>query len=264
MSAGEGLAEAGGLREPNHGAEGCDLMFRKTRQASRPRRVTVGTIMIVAGAVVTLTPLGISAYGEISWRWEMKQYAAAPNPLLLTPVGQTPPAPEAETVAPPPEAPEESEGPPTGGRLQVLSFDRRKELPTYQIEIPKLGMKYMVGEGIDNPVLAKGPGHYPQTALPGELGNAALAGHRTVRGRPAFFYRLNELQLGDEIRIGYQDRTLSFAVEKVYLTTPYDLAVLSPTATPSLTLTTCDPPGSDEQRLIVTARLIGVTERQPE
>lgn len=207
---------------------------------------------MVAGALVILTPLAISSYEAILWQKELRQFAEAPSPVLLTPVGEAPPpAPvvaPAETGKPPEPQPESKEWKP-------LTFDRRVGLPTYQLEIPKIGVKYLVGEGVDNPILAKGPGHYPQTALPGEIGNAAVAAHRTVRGRPAFFYAIDKLEPGDEIRVRFQDVTLIFQVEKVYLTDPYDLAVLNPTDYPSLTLTTCDPPGSDEQRLIVTSRL---------
>jgi sortase A len=229
------------------------------QQKGRPKRSTLGNILLVVGALVIVAPLGVAAYDEIMWRWEMRQYAEAPSPVLLTPVGEaatTPPPAPGET-----ENPSQFEPPPRSEDLPLLRFDRARGLPTYQIEIPKLGITYLVGEGIDNQVLAKGPGHYPQTVLPGEVGNAALAAHRTVRGRPAFFYSIDELQPGDEIRIGYRDKTLIFQVERSFLTTPFDLGVLAPTAYPSLTLTTCDPPGGDEQRLIVQARLTQVKER---
>lgn len=81
-----------------------------------------------------------------------------------------------------------------------------------------------------------------------------------MRGRPAFFYAINQLEPGDTILVGYRDKTLTFAVERVFLTTPFDLTVLNPTPYPTLTLTTCDPPGSDEMRLIVRAQLIKVAD----
>ena len=50
-----------------------------------------------------------------------------------------------------------------------------------------------------SPTSTKGPGHYPGTPLPGQIGNAAIAGHRTTHGAP--FYRINELAKGDRIKI---------------------------------------------------------------
>lgn len=239
----------------------------------RSRRLPLANLLIVAGALVLLTPVAFILYDEALYRLEMGR-VPQPSPVLLTPVGETapPPAlpPSPPPPAPPPPAPvavpepEEpaalSESP---ADLPVVQIDRTEGIPTYQIEIPKLGLSYLVGEGIDDPVLAQGPGHYPQTALPGEAGTAAVAGHRTIRGKPAFFYSIDKLQPGDEIRIGYRDRSLTFEVQAVYLTSPYDLSVLDPTTYPSLTLTTCDPPGSDEKRLIVTSRLKRSTEANP-
>lgn len=240
----------------------------------RPRRLTVGNTLLVVGALVLLTPLAFTAYEEIMWRLEVKYFTEAPSPVLLTPVGETAThRPDPSTPPPTPPPPENPAGntvpggqgdkttpPSTAEEVKPLVFDRSQGIPVYQLEIPRIGVKYLVGEGVDNPVLAKGPGRYPQTSLPGELGNAALAGHRTVRGRPAFFYAINELQPGDTILIGYRNKTLTFEVERVFLTTPFDLTVLDPTPYPALTLTTCDPPGSDEMRLIVRAKLVKVAD----
>lgn len=245
-----------------------------SRRGNRPRRVSMANLLILGGALVLLTPLAFTAYEEIMWRLEVKYFAEAPTPVLLTPVGENATQLPDPVPAPPPVSETPSGSTPPGGEngskppdppaqpgeFEILSFDRSQGVPVYQVEIPRIGIKYLVGEGIDNPVLAKGPGHYPQTALPGELGNAALAGHRTVRGRPAFFYAINELEPGDEILVGYRDKTLTFSVERVFLTTPFDLSVLNPTPYPALTLTTCDPPGSDEMRLIVRAKLIKVAD----
>ena len=67
------------------------------------------------------------------------------------------------------------------------------------IRIPKIGVDQAVVEGVSLASLRKGPGHYPSTPLPGEAGNAAIAGHRTTYGAP--FNRLDELVAGDEIQV---------------------------------------------------------------
>ena len=69
--------------------------------------------------------------------------------------------------------------------------------PVAKIEIPRIGVDWIVVEGVDVADLRKGPGHYPGTALPGVRGNVAIAGHRTTYGAP--FQDVNELEPGDEI-----------------------------------------------------------------
>ena len=56
--------------------------------------------------------------------------------------------------------------------------------------IPRIGVNVYVVQGVSDEDLRRGPGHYPQTALPGQVGNAAIAGHRTTYGAP--FYSLND------------------------------------------------------------------------
>ena len=76
---------------------------------------------------------------------------------------------------------------------------RRSATPVGIMQIPKIGLERAIVQGIGVPDLRKGPGHYPATPLPGQLGNAAIAGHRTTYGAP--FNRLDELALGDPIDI---------------------------------------------------------------
>jgi len=110
-------------------------------------------------------------------------------------------------------------------------------------------------EGVGEADLTKGPGHYPQTVLPGEQGNAAIAGHRTTYGAP--FFRLNELTVGDPIYvIDTTGRRFLYTVSAApMVVSPNDIAVLDPTTTATLTLTTCNPRFSATNRLVVVAAL---------
>jgi sortase A len=65
--------------------------------------------------------------------------------------------------------------------------------------IPTIGVSEYVVEGTDADLLRKGPGHYPDTPLPGQPGTSAIAGHRTTYGAP--FRRLDELKKGDRILV---------------------------------------------------------------
>jgi sortase A len=122
--------------------------------------------------------------------------------------------------------------------------------------IPKIGVDKYVVEGVQEDDLVNGPGHYPGTVLPGQDGNAAIAGHRTTYGAP--FFNLDQLRAGDLIEItargGEQFR---YQVTASKVVSPDDVAVLDPTTTPELTLTTCNPRYSATSRLIVTAALVG-------
>ncbi len=126
--------------------------------------------------------------------------------------------------------------------------------------IPRIGLDKYVVEGTNEQDLRRGPGHYTGTAYPGQLGNAAIAGHRTTYGAP--FFRLGEMAPGDPIYI--TDLTGHTWVYKVSarpeVVSPDDVAVLDPTPFAQLTLTTCNPKFSASSRLIVFARLVGAAQ----
>ncbi|MHB8513031.1 MAG: class E sortase [Actinomycetota bacterium] len=130
-----------------------------------------------------------------------------------------------------------------------------------RLRIPKLGVNVIVVEGTSGNALRAGAGHYEETALPGDVGNVAIAGHRTGFGEP--FRNLDQLRPGDLI---YLDTPLGPYTYKVsasvdghvnpWITDPDDWAVTVPLPTPTLTLTTCDPPHTSHNRLIVRADMI--------
>jgi sortase A len=123
--------------------------------------------------------------------------------------------------------------------------------------IPKIGLNAFVVEGVSDADLRRGPGHYPQTVLPGQNGNSAIAGHRTTYGAP--FYSINELKTGDSISLtDTAGRTFVYKVSQSPLVvSPSDVSVLTNTPYPQLTLTTCNPRFSASSRLVVLARLTG-------
>jgi sortase A len=123
--------------------------------------------------------------------------------------------------------------------------------------IPKIHLDVFVVQGVSDDDLRLGPGHYPGTVLPGQQGNAAIAGHRTTYGAP--FFSLNELAPGDDIEVtDASGRTFTYLVaERPRSVNPGDVTVLNPTPYAELTLTTCNPRYSDTSRLIVVARLKG-------
>lgn len=125
--------------------------------------------------------------------------------------------------------------------------------PVGIIQIPKIGLDMVVVEGTSEADLRLGPGHYPGTPLPGQPGNAAIAGHRTTYLHP--FYNLNEMSPGDPIYITTPQGLFKYVTVQVFPVDPSDTAVVAPTPTPELTLTTCNPRFSASQRLVLQATL---------
>jgi len=142
-----------------------------------------------------------------------------------------------------------------GGALTRLVIDKMGACPTCKVNV-------IVVQGISGNALRAGAGHYPQTALPGDQGNVAIAGHRTGFGEP--FRHLDALRPGDLVvlttPIGkYTYQVLAPPVDghaNPWITHDKDVSVLYPTIDAELTLTTCDPPHTSKNRLIVRAKLI--------
>jgi sortase A len=129
------------------------------------------------------------------------------------------------------------------------------------IQIPEIGVEKAVVEGVTVGDLKKGPGHYPKTPMPGQTGNAAIAGHRTTYGAP--FGDLAELDPGDAIYVTTRQGRFLYRVEESKVVKPTQMEVLDPTFGATLTLTTCHPRYSARERLIVTAFLEGEPAEAP-
>jgi sortase A len=124
---------------------------------------------------------------------------------------------------------------------------------TARIQIPAIGVDKIVVEGVALPDLKKGPGHYPLTPLPGQEGNAAIAGHRTTYGAP--FNRIDELKLGDEITVTTVQGEFTYEVAETLIVSPTQVEVLQDKGDNRLTLSACNPKYSARQRIIVVSKL---------
>ena len=123
-----------------------------------------------------------------------------------------------------------------------------------RLEVPRLGLSVITREGTDARTLRRAVGHVPATALPGEHGNAAFAGHRDT-----FFRGLKNIRRGDRVVITTAEGSHTYIVRDTTIVTPRDVSVLDPTDTATLTLVTCYPfnfIGAAPKRFIVRATLI--------
>lgn len=201
-----------------------------------------GQTLITLGIVVLLFcvyELWVTGLGTA------RAQAALTEDLTRSWAAPTPPAPPDRTAPPPP-----------GGafaRLHVPS------LPGYE--------PWTVVEGVGVPDLKLGPGHMPGTALPGERGNVVLSGHRTTYGAP--FNRWDELGEGDQVVLETQDGWFTYTLTGSQVVAPSAVEVTLPVpnqpgAAPVeelLTMTTCEPEYSAEERMIVSGRLTSVQSR---
>jgi sortase A len=124
-----------------------------------------------------------------------------------------------------------------------------------RILIPDIGVDKIVVEGVTLDDLKRGPGHYPDTPMPGQPGNAAIAGHRTTYGAP--FNRIDELENGDEILVTTAQGAFRYEVNGQQIVSPSQVEVLDNQGDNRLTLTACHPKYSASQRIVVTATLVG-------
>lgn len=138
------------------------------------------------------------------------------------------------------------------------------EIKFYTISIPSLKIKdasvAVGGEDLSESLI-----HYPQTALPGKIGNSVIFGHSAL---PIFFdpndyltifSTLPKLEKGDEILVNYDGILYKYMVENMFEVTPADIQILEQNSdAPYLTLVTCTPPGDPRKpkRLIVRAKLV--------
>jgi sortase A len=143
--------------------------------------------------------------------------------------------------------------------------------------IPRFGPGYhfVIVQGVATADLIKGPGHYPETVMPGKVGNFSVAGHRTTYLHP--FYNINQLKSGDPIVIETAKTWFTYTVENIPGTTaryqeivdPTDVQVAFPvpdqpdsSLAPTkkvLTFTSCNPRYSASQRIVIHALLTNTT-----
>ena len=123
-----------------------------------------------------------------------------------------------------------------------------------RIEIPAIDVDTIVVEGTTPAALRAGAGHYPRTALPGEPGNVAIAGHRTTYGRP--FNQMDDLKPGDKIILTTPIGKHTYEVtSQPWVVSPEDWSPIQDfdEGGTFLTLTSCHPEGSAAYRIIVRA-----------
>ncbi|HKY67046.1 MAG TPA: class E sortase [Acidimicrobiales bacterium] len=204
----------------------------------------IGRVCITAGVLILLF-VGYQLWGtgireaqaQNSLESEFEQrIGGVDDDTTATTVEAAPPAesPTTEVEPPPP--------PPTEGDAVA------------RLRIPRIDVDKIVVEGVQVDDLKRGPGHYPDSPLPGQPGNAAIAGHRTTYGAP--FNRIDELEQGDEILVTTVQGSFRYEVQRQLIVGPDQVEVLDDFGDSRLTLTACHPKYSARQRIVVVASLV--------
>jgi sortase A len=135
--------------------------------------------------------------------------------------------------------------------------------PVGRITVPDIGSDFFIVEGVDLKWLEQGPGHFPETPLPGQPGNSAIAGHRVTYQAP--FHRIDELRPGAPIVVETLQGTFHYEVlpqpvaggdpKGHYIINPMQREILDDKGDNRITLMACHPKYSAAQRIVVEARL---------
>jgi len=126
--------------------------------------------------------------------------------------------------------------PPREGQRLAPAPDDRDSSVIGLLDIPRLKLSVAVLDGDDDRTLRIAAGHLPDTPLPWQEGNTALAGHRDT-----FFRPLEGVRVGDEISLATRYGTFRYRVRRVMVVGPDDVWVLNPSSGRGLTLVTCYP-----------------------
>lgn len=167
--------------------------------------------------------------------------AATDNPVPTTPATTTTTAaPVTTTTAPALPVPQP---PPADARAPT------PEVVLGTLSLPSIGVSAPLGEGVTLTAVDRGPGHWPGTAMPGEVGNVVVAGHRVTHTRP--FYDLDLLKPGDPLVFTMADGTTStYRLTRTEIVDDSALYIVDQTPARTATLFACHPKHSAAQRIV--------------
>jgi sortase A len=123
-----------------------------------------------------------------------------------------------------------------------------------RIRIARVGVDSLILEGVDDETIRRAVGHFPETPMPHQRGNVALAAHRGTD-----FWGLRNIRLGDVVSVTTPYGEFQYEVAQTFVVMPEEVHVLRPTRDDVLTLVTCFPfdyRGPAPKRFIVRARAL--------
>jgi LPXTG-site transpeptidase (sortase) family protein len=138
--------------------------------------------------------------------------------------------------------------------LFAESVQNSEGKPIGKIVIPKIKLEWVVVQGVELQDMKVGPGHWPETPFPGMGGNFILSGHRNIWGGP--FLHLDKVAVGDSIELLLPYVAARYEVTRSLIVKPTQVDVVAQRGFEQISLTTCDPPFTARNRLVVQAKMV--------
>jgi sortase A len=184
-----------------------------------------------------------------------------PEVVVTDPAEEEPQPDDTPVVTDPPEVEEQPDETPVDTVAEPVPVDQQI-IPEVEdgdalarLQIPAIDTDDIIVAGVGKSDLKKGPGHFPDTPLPGQLGNTAIAGHRTTFGQP--FRNVDQLAIGDEIRVTTLNGEFVYLVTDQQIVSPADYQVIA-TSDPTvatITLVSCHPVFTARERIVIFGEL---------
>ncbi|MDQ3947191.1 MAG: class E sortase [Actinomycetota bacterium] len=226
----------------DHGSDGPDAAGAgRVRLSSLPLIAIVLGVALTAGSAVAMVRAGSEVGPAAPPAKVFTSFVEDPAPTTTTlpaaPAGAPAAAPRTTPTPPPPE--------------------RAKEplVRVGEIRIPRIGLVHPIYEGVSLTVVDHGPGHWPGSAMPGQLGNTVFAGHRVTHSHP--FRHVDQLVAGDEVIFATADGEFHYKVTGTEIVGARDTWIVTPTPDATMTLFACHPPGSARQRIVIRGAYVG-------
>jgi sortase A len=206
----------------------------------RPARFLLGIVALL------LVGAGVTGGWALT---EDDETPATPSTTAATPAADTPVSTLSPTTTLPPTTLPAPEGVPTD------EYAPTPDVVHGTLALPTLGVEQSLHEGVTLTAIDRGPSHWPGTAMPGEIGNVVVAGHRVTHSQP--FHDLDRLRPGDPLVFTLTDGSRwTYELTSTEIVAPDAMHIVQQTPEPTATLFACHPKGSAAQRIVARFRLV--------
>ena len=218
----------------------------------------IGRILITAGTLILLF-VAYQLWGTGLQEAKSQKLLSKDFEAQLAAIDQT----TTTTTAPPTTT---TTAPPAEGTTPTIAVTKTEPVtqdlplpaegdPIAKIEIPSIGVNRTVVSGVSLDQLKRGPGHYPETPLPGQKGNVAIAGHRTTYGQP--FHNIDKVKKGDQVIFTTLQGRFVYRITDLIIVKPSQVEILEDKGDNRITLIACHPKYSAAERIIAIGELEG-------
>jgi sortase A len=122
------------------------------------------------------------------------------------------------------------------------------EVQLGRLELPSIGVDQTLWEGVTLTSIDRGPSHWPGSAMPGELGNVVVAGHRITHSHP--FFDLDLLKPGDPLIFTTPAGRFTYRLTSTEVVHFTEIGIVNQSYALTATLFACHPKGSARYRIV--------------